>query len=359
MIFVDAHRDIAYDAFYFDRDYRHSVADNRQRETGTRLAEINGTATTGFIDALNANLGLVFATLFVEPASYIAWGNMSETTRLHTEFYETPQQAHDMALRQLSYYETLAAEHDRITLVRNQAELDAVLATWADNAPIDQRQQGLVILMEGADPVMEPAQFAEWYARGVRVLGTSWTRTRYAGGTNAPGPLTDDGRALLKEMARHNALLDLSHMAQDAYEEALDTYEGHIIASHSLPTHICNTDRHIHDEGIRKLAARDGVLGIVLLASLWCTDNTELTINRVIEAVDYVCQLTGSATHVGFGSDFYAGVGSNGIPVEMDSVRDWPMLTMGLHSRGYTSSDIEAIMGGNMLRKLRQTLPQA
>lgn len=359
MILVDGHRDIAYDAINFGRDYRTSVAENRARERETEWGRNNGDATTGLPDALRGNIALTLATLFVEPATYETWGGMDTVIIPNHPHYATPQEAHDQALAQLEYYKTLDAECDLIKLIYTQRDLDAVLEQW--NAPADQpRQHGLVLLMEGADPVLEPSQFGEWYERGVRILGTSWSRTRYAGGTNAPGGLTDLGRALLKEMSRYNALLDLSHMAEQACMESLDLYEGQIVATHALPRHFSDTDRHLSDEAIKKLAARDGVLGIVLVNSLWQDENVteRVPFERVIEAIDYVTQLTGSAAHVGFGTDWYAGASVNHIPAGFDSLADLPRIGEGLAARGYSQSDIEAVLGGNFIRKLRQTLPE-
>lgn len=357
MILVDGHRDIAYDAINFGRDYRASVAENRARESQTDWGRNNGDATTGLPDALRGNIALTFATLFVEPATYQSWGGMSSVMIPNHPHYSTPQEAYDQALAQLEYYKRLDAESDLIRLIYTQRDLDAVLAGWTGSA--GQRQQGLVVLMEGADPVVEPSQFGEWYERGVRVLGTSWSRTRYAGGTNAPGGLTDLGRALLKEMRRYNALLDLSHMAEQACMESVDLYEGQIVATHALPRHFSDTDRHLSDEALKRLAARDGVLGIVLVNSLWQDEHSteRVPFERVIEAIDYVTQLTGSAAHVGFGTDWYAGASVNHIPAGFDSLADLPRIGEALAARGYTPADVEAVLGGNFIRKLRQTLP--
>src|SRR5690606_9455364 len=120
-----------------------------------------------------------------------------------------------------------------------------------------QHRQGLVLLMENADPILEPRQFEEWYERGVRIVGPAWEGTRYCGGTGQPGGLTAVGRELLEVMASFNAILDLSHMAEQSFLESLDLYEGILIASHSNPRRFRNTDRHLSDTMIRRLAERD------------------------------------------------------------------------------------------------------
>ena len=77
-------------------------------------------------------------------------------------------------MQQLDYYQRLADETDKIRLIQSEADLDKVLATWADGTEISDHRQGLVILMEGADPILEPRQFEEWYERGVRLVGLAW-----------------------------------------------------------------------------------------------------------------------------------------------------------------------------------------
>ena len=77
----------------------------------------------------------------------------------------------------------------------------------------------------------------------------------------------------------------------------------------------------------------------------------------ILDAMDTVCQLTGSAAHVGIGTDFDGGFGLENIPDGMNSITDIWRIGEGLRERGYSEADIEAILSGNMLRKLRQSLP--
>lgn len=360
MIIVDMHRDIAYDAIDCDRDYRLSVAESRRLEAGINHPRRRGQSATGLPDSLAAKIAVVGATLFVEPSSFVPWGGLNPMAHAISS-YSTPQEAHDVAMKQLDYYNDLAATTPSARIIYNRADLDAVLATWAEGADPANRQHGLIVLMEGADPVIEPSQFGEWYERGVRILGTSWSRTRYAGGTQAPGPLTDIGRQLLKEMATFNAILDISHMAEEACMESLETYSGSLIASHANPRAFCDTDRHLTDAAIKRLAERDGVMGLVLLRLFWKTDwkpGEPIGISRIADAVDYICQLTGSSRHVGIGTDWNAGMGTDEYPNDFDTVADLWKIADVLRERGYSEADIDGITSGNMLRKLREGLPE-
>jgi membrane dipeptidase len=157
-------------------------------------------------------------------------------------------------------------------------------------------------------------------------------------------------------------MLDLSHMAEQSFLEAVDRYEGTLIASHSNPRKFRNSDRHLSDDMIRRLAERQGVMGIVFynrfLSNEWNRGDPkgDVTLSTVIDAIDYVCQLTGSAAHVGIGTDFDGGFGVEAIPAELDTVMDLLKVADALRARGYSESDIEAVMGGNMLRQLRACL---
>ena len=314
MIVVDAHEDIAYNALDHGRDYRLSALDHRRREHGSSPVARRGIAMIGLPDALLGRVAIVFGTLFVEPfrRGSLAFGPS----------YEDPQQAYEIASRQMDYYERLADDAEKLRLIREQADLDAVLATWSADKDIHDHRQGLVILMENADPILEPKQFEEWYERGVRLVGPAWKASRYCGGTGEPGPLTDLGRELLEVMASFKAVLDLSHMAEASFLEAVERYDGPIIASHSNPRSFCNTDRHLSDEMIHRLAERDGVMGIVpynrFLTNGW-DGRQRLPFDVVPDAIDYVCQMTGSAAHVGLGSDFDGGFGMESAPQDLDT----------------------------------------
>ncbi len=352
MIVVDAHEDIAYNAVVNGRDFLRSALDKRRDEAG-KTTEL---ATSGLPDALKGRVALMFSTLFCAPAK-------GDANRWGATTYSTPQQAYQIALKQMDYIQRMADESDQIRLVRTIHELDAVLATWEPGTIDGDHCLGLVTLIENADCILEPKQFEEWYERGVRLVGPAWQGTRYCGGTGDPGPLTSLGRELLEVMASFNAILDLSHMAEESFLESLERYEGVIIASHSNPRKFRTTDRHLSDDMIRQLAERDGVMGIVLFNNFLSNEfrfgdpKASVPLSVPLDAIDYVCQLTGSSAHVGIGTDFDGGFGSESIPEGLDTVADLWLLGDKLRERGYSEADVEAILGGNMLRKLRQALP--
>lgn len=356
MFIVDAHQDIAFNTVSFGRDYRISALKKRADEANTLIAQKAGRVMLGLPEAIAGRVAIVFATIFTEPRGRVpAIGS-------DTVLYTNAKEAMKAGELQLDVYKRLLDEEPRLRLIQNTADLEAVLATWADDVPITQRVQGLVLLMENADPIIEPRQFEWWYEQGVRLVGPAWRATRYCGGTGEPGRLTSLGRELLEVMMNFSAILDLSHMAEESYLEALDMYEGVIIASHSNPRHFRNSDRHLSDMMIRRLAERGGVMGIVpynlFLSNTWSLSDgkSAIGLNRVIEAIDYVCQLVGSASHVGLGTDFDGGFGSESTPQELNTIADLWGLKDALALRGYSQADITNILSGNMLRQLRASL---
>ncbi|MCZ7547026.1 MAG: membrane dipeptidase [Anaerolineae bacterium] len=358
MIVFDAHEDLAWNALTFGRDYTCAAHETRRVEAanGSVAPRVNGVATVGLPDWLLGRVAVVVGVLFVSPArrAFGAWDAI---------VYHDPQEAYAQAIRQMDYYRRLDEASTKISLVERRPDLDAVLGTWADGTDLHDHRVGLILSIEGADSIIEPKQAEEWYARGVRAVGLAWAGTRYAGGTGEPGPLTDLGRALLEVMGDLGMVLDLSHAAEAAYFEALDRYEGAVIASHSNPRRFCPSDRGLSDEMIARMVERGGAIGIVpyngFLKPGWRRSDRKdaVRLADVVDAIDHVCQVAGNARHVGIGSDFDGGFGAGDIPEEFDTVADLWQLGAALAARGYAPDDIEAILGGNFLRIYQAALP--
>lgn len=355
-LIVDGHEDLAWNWLEFGRDPAQDALAGRASEAGSDVQWAAGARTVGLPQWLQGQVAVVFATLFVMPERHSYGGWMTQT-------YANTEQAASKAGEQLSRYRELDAREPQVRLIETIYDLEQVLATWW--TPDAEPAVGLVILMEGADPIQSPAQVREWYERGVRIVGPAWVQTRYAGGTGEPGPLTGLGRELLAEMAQVGMILDLSHLAEAAYLEAVESYAGAVIASHANPRAFLPTDRGLSDEMIRRLAARGGVVGIMpynrYLLPGWEVGQgrAAVPITRVAEAVDAVVQLTGSIEHVALGSDFDGGFGVEAIPAGMDTVADLGLIGEALAARGYADQDVALVLGGNWLRILRSHLPTA
>jgi membrane dipeptidase len=269
-------------------------------------------------------------------------------------------------MSQLDVYHRWADEEPKLNLVGDQADLDTVLRAWqpgSEQDGADDRQVGIVPLMENADPIREPGELELWLERGIRVVGPAWVSNRYTAGTGEPGPLTDLGYELLDVMADHGIGLDLSHMAERAALDALARFEGTVLASHSNPQAIVPGDRQLSEALIEAITQRDGVIGIVLyngfLRRGWRKGDRKerVTLTDAVRAIDHVCQRVGDAEHVALGSDFDGGFGSESVPAELDTVADLPRIGTALKEHGFEDDHIAAIMGGNWLRLVRRLLP--
>ncbi len=269
---------------------------------------------------------------------------------------------------QLDAYDRLLDEHPAMfQKIDDQAELKSVLAHW-QRTDTEEHPVGLVILMEGAEGVREPGELEDWYQRGVRIIGPAWVGTRFCGGTHEPGGLTAEGYALLDRMAELHLTLDISHMDEKAALQALDSYSATIVASHANALALLkgsNSNRHLTDEVLQGLLERDGVIGIIPANNFLQPDWREtggrpvVTLEQYVAQIDYVCQLAGDARHVGIGTDFDGGFGLQSVPSEIDTIADMRKIIPILRQKGYTESDIAAILGNNWLYHLQNTLPEA
>jgi len=358
MFIVDAHEDIAWSSLTFGRDYTLPAAALRQRESGTEAPFHNGEALLGWADWLLGRVAIAFASLFAAPVRRQAgpWDVLC---------YRDADEARRLYLQQLDFYHQWAEDHpEKFHLIQGRDDLEQVLLGW-EQEDVRRHRLGLVLMMEGAEALRAVEEIEEWAAQGVRIVAPCWAGTRYAGGTGEPGPLTDDGRALLAAMADLGLILDLTHMDEEAALQALDRYPGAVIASHTNPAALGYStypNRHLSDHAIRRLAEHDGVLGIVpynrFLREGWRRGDARLPLDAVVAHVDYVCQLVGDAAHVGLGSDFDGGFGLDCIPAGLDSIADLRLIGEALMACGFRQTDVEAVLGGNWLRLLRRALPE-
>lgn len=348
---VDAHLDLAFNALEHGRNLFAELADLRTYELQHPNPE--GIATVTLPELRRGRVGLVFATLFVTPAS-------SGPDAAQKMVYRNAEEAHRRAMAQLDYYHRCADESPSIRLVGDAAGLREVADGQTDDPPL----LGIVPLMEGADPVREPAELEEWWGRGLRLIGPAWDDTRYAAGAwrGAPQGFSREGYLLLEVMADLGFILDLTHLSEKAALEALERYEGRLVATHSncrsLAPHV--EQRHLSDDQIRLLGERGGVMGIVLYNRFLKKGHVKggrkelVTLDHVAAHVDHVCQLLGTADHVGLGSDFDGGFGAADIPAGMDSAADLGLIGNALGERGYSMADVDKVLGGNWVRFLRE-----
>lgn len=186
---------------------------------------------------------------------------------------------------------------------------------------------------------------------------------RYAFGTDSNGPMGTKGKALLKEMERLNIILDATHLCDESFREAMDTFNGHVWASHHNCRALVNHNRQFSDDQLKELISRGAVIGAPMDAWMivpgWVRGKSTpqqmgVTLERVMDHIDHICQLAGNANHVGIGSDLDGGYGKEQGPTDVDTIADLQKLGDIFSKRGYSATDVENLMGGNWLRFLRR-----
>ena len=159
-------------------------------------------------------------------------------------------------------------------------------------------------------------------------------------------------------------IVDLTHCSEPGFFEVLDVFGGKVHASHNMCRALVPADRQFSDEQIKRLAERDAVIGMALdawmLSPGWVIGQTSpdvVSIAAVADHVDHVCQLAGSARHVGIGSDLDGGFGTEQTPHDLNSIDDLHRLEDLLAARGYGEADIDGIFFQNWLRFFTDALP--
>lgn len=352
MLVIDAHLDLSWNALQWNRDLLESVNTIRVKE-GRLAGKGRAQNTVALPEMRRGRVALSFATMLARSTG---------TNAPHID-YGSQAQAYGVAQGQLAYYRSLEADGrvrvlaDALSLRRHIAEWER----WEDSGapPLDTPPLGFVISMEGADPIRDPAQLEAWREAGLRLLGpTHYGPGRYAGGTGTELGLTGIGKKLLQEMSRLGLLLDLTHLSDEAFWEAVSIYDGLVLASHNNCRALVPHQRQFSDEQLNLIIERDGVVGAAF--DIWMlqpgfvrgTSNEAVFIDDVVDHIDYVCQLAGNSRHAAIGTDLDGGFGREQSPCDLDTIADLQQLPGKLAGRGYADSDIKNIMHGNWLRLL-------
>lgn len=358
---VDGHLDLAWNAIGFERDLTLPVDEINAAEAGCRDNAGRGRSVVSLAEMKRGQVALCFATLLSRGGRARSWP-LEGTRRIDLDHRST-EIAHAAAHAQLAWYE-LMSRRGRMEILRTASDLERF---WSRGLGSAWREMplGMILVMEGADPVTEPGELAYWFDRGLRQINlVHYGVNRYAAGTGAEGGLTADGRALLKECELCGVALDLTHLADQSFFEALDAYQGPILASHQNCRALVPAQRQFSDEQLRLVIERGGVIGTSLdnwmLVPNWkvgVTPREAATLQTAADHIDHVCQLAGHHRAAAIGTDLDGGYGREQTPADVDSIADVQMLADILHRRGYDDDAVSAIFHGNWLSWLRNQLP--
>jgi membrane dipeptidase len=237
-----------------------------------------------------------------------------------------------------------------------------------------------------------------FYRRGVRYMTLTWNNsnpwatsameeTSKTFRTISYG-LTETGKAIVRRMNELGMLVDLSHVGEQTFWDAIHTTTRPIICSHSSVYALCPVFRNLKDDQIKAVGANGGVIQVNFYSGFLDsnyaprmtrflqrhksemdsmtaakapsyeinaflskkypgeTDSLRAPLSLVIDHIDYIVKLIG-ADHVGLGSDFD---GIESPPKQLDDVTTYPLITRELLKRGYKPADVVKILGGNFIR---------
>jgi membrane dipeptidase len=241
----------------------------------------------------------------------------------------------------------------------------------------------------------------DFYRLGVRYMTLTWSNTNEIGDSSGDlddpkiqhhNGLTEFGKQVVLEMNRLGMMVDISHVADKTFWDALGVTRAPVIASHSSARALCAAPRNMTDDMIRAVTKNGGVVDVNFYSGFlddnfrkaadaqekdreaavdaylkqrkaqglpvdynayssiereWMAKIPRPAFNTLMNHFDHIAKVAG-IDHVGLGSDF-DGV-SGALPEGMDSVADLPKITQALLDRGYKPADIRKILGGNVLR---------
>ena len=278
---------------------------------------------------------------------------------------------------------------DRLFFATNGADLRRAKATG---------KVAVFVGVEGGHAIQGSIQrLRRLHAAGVRYMTLTWNNGNLWAGAGAgtnntrTGGLTAYGRQIVREMNRLGVLVDISHVSDSTFWDAIQTSTKPIIASHSSARALSMHRRNMTDDMLRAVGANGGVVNVNFFSSfidsvyaqrtaaierrlrdedrslrdagtandvirtrvaalrqrlLDSLPNTPLSV--LVDHIDHIAKVAG-VDHVGIGSDFD---GVTALPTGMEDVTMLPRIAQALLDRGYREADIQKILGGNMLRVL-------
>lgn len=354
MLTFDAHLDLSLNALSgFNRDLRLPVHEIRRRESGI-TGKGRAAGTTAFPEMRQGRVGICVATQLA--------GCMPGVSPIAN--WMSPEQAYAETQGQLAWYRAME-EDGHMCQITELTGLEKAVADWSDTSTPDELKPIYYILsLEGADSIRTVGHLEQHWQQGLRAMGPAhYGVCRYAMGHDTPGGLTAQGRDLLREMDRLGMILDVTHLSDESFWQALEIFQGTIWASHSNCRALVPDPRQFSDEQILALIERGAVIGAALDAWMmipgWVRgvttpQETGLKLEVICEHIDHVCQLAGNTLHAGIGTDLDGGYGTEQTPEDLDTIADLARIPAMLEKRGYTQQDITNIMHGNYLNLLRR-----
>ena len=366
MLIFDGDYPMAYGAIDLNRDLTLPIEEVRAAQDGSR--EQDRWPATGTMASLPEMRRGKVAVALVKIAGRIQrknspiWG------------YRSGDVAYAAAQAHLAYYRILEGRGEA-RILRSRGDFSEHMQTWSEATNYEDLPIGMVLGMEGADPILWPEHVHEWWESGLRTINLAhYGISTYSHGTGRPGGLLPPAKPLLREMEGLGMVLDLTHTADEAFWQALDLFSGPVMASHQNCRALTPGERQFSDEQLNALLERGGVIGASMDTWMiyaegginWGGDipprrsvfpREAVTLEHLVDHMDHVCQLAGNSQHAAIGGDTDGQGGQDGAPYEIDTVADYQKIADILDNRGYAEADIANVMYRNWQRFYEQSLP--
>src|SRR5215813_11728923 len=298
-----------------------------------------------------------------------------------------------------SVYQQAARHPDKMTMAFTAADI------------VRARQQhkfAALMGIEGGHAIENDIRLLrDFYRLGVRYMTLTWSNTNdwadSSGDIQDPkvkhhNGMTDFGKDVVREMNRLGMIVDISHVSDATFYQALLVSQAPVIASHSSSRDLTNHPRNMTDDMLRAVARNNGVVMVnyysafvdedyrkaaydpekikqrdaqveafkkqhahadgspvpyaeyAFIEKKWAEQFPRPPLKSLIDHIDHIAKVAG-VDHVGLGSDFD---GVTSLPQGIDSAADLPKISEALYQRGYSPENIQKILGGNLLRAMRE-----
>jgi membrane dipeptidase len=272
----------------------------------------------------------------------------------------------------------------------------------------DQHKFAALMGIEGGHAIENDMRLLrDFYRVGVRYMTLTWSNTNEWGDSSGDiqdpnvkhhNGMTDFGKDVVREMNRLGMIVDISHVSDATFYQALLISQAPVIASHSSSRELTNQPRNMTDDMLRAMTNNGGVVMVNFYSAFidenyrkassdpekirqrdaeveaykkahphpdgspvtydetaaiekkWAAQFPRPPFKSLIDHIDHIAKVAG-IDHVGLGSDFD---GVTSLPEGIDSAADLPKITQALYQRGYTREQILKILGGNFLRVMRE-----
>lgn len=240
----------------------------------------------------------------------------------------------------------ISASAGALMLIKNRRDLESLVDARLRGVPVI----GALLSLEGVHALEgDPENIDRLFDAGFRMLGLVHLFDNDMAGS-AHGKekhgLTDKGKDLVRRALARGMIIDLAHASPKTIDDVVAMASAPVIASHGGVRGTCDTTRNLADQHVRAIAKTGGVIGIGVYRYATCGK----TIEDTVRAMRYAADLVG-VEHVALGSDF------DGAVTTVVDAGGLALLTGAMRKQGFSAEEIAAIMGGNALRVLRQTLP--